>query len=391
MKVSVYLKKSDSSTSNICFRVREKNVDIKVVSPLVVQDKYWDSDTLSYKRTTAVPAVEQKLLPEQIAAIIEKVEKTFSDKANSAWLKQTIEDVLHPARAFERNHPNLICRIHEYLEKFDGADRTKEHIIRFERKMSRYHDYQREILGSTDFMLFVETVTLEQMNDFRDYVVNEHLLQQEHPGFYASRLLVKRKPKPLSGTTVINIMNLFCTFLHWCKKMKYSDNEVYTIEMLMNQAGVTIHDRKVVDAALEYEKITNGPAAAIELHDGRIIKGKTSKLLGATAAMLLNALKDLAGIEHSCHVISPEAIEPIQTLKTKYLGNKNPRLHTDEVLIALSVSAASNPLAKKALEQLPNLAGCQAHTSVMVSSVDIKQLKRLSIQATYEAKYEKRD
>ena len=161
--------------------------------------------------------------------------------------------------------------------------------------------------------------------------------------------------------------------------------------MLKNQAGITIHDRKVVDAALEYEKITNGPAAAIELHDGRIIKGKTSKLLGATAAMLLNALKDLAGIEHSCHVISPEAIEPIQTLKTKYLGNKNPRLHTDEVLIALSVSAASNPLAKKALEQLPNLAGCQAHTSVMVSSVDIKQLKRLSIQATYEAKYEKRD
>ena len=100
MKVSVYLKKCSSTTSNICFRVREKNVDIKVVSPLVVHDKYWDSDTLSYKRTTAVPAVEQKLLPEQIAAIIEKVEKTFSDKANSAWLKQTIEDVLHPARAF---------------------------------------------------------------------------------------------------------------------------------------------------------------------------------------------------------------------------------------------------------------------------------------------------
>ena len=119
MKVSVYLKKNSSSTSNICFRVREKNVDIKVVSPLVVHDKYWDSDTLSYKRTTAVPAVEQKLLPEQIASIIEKVEKTFSDKANSAWLKQTIEDVLYPARAFERNHPNLICRIHEYLEKFD--------------------------------------------------------------------------------------------------------------------------------------------------------------------------------------------------------------------------------------------------------------------------------
>ena len=204
-------------------------MDIKVVSPLAVYDKYWDSDTLSYKRTAAVPATEQKRLPRQIAAIIEHVEKTFSDKADSKWLKQAIEDVLYPARAFERNHPNLLRRIHESLVKFDGADRTKEHIIRFERKMSRYHDYQREILGNTDFMLFVETVTLEQMNDFRDYVVNEHLLQQEHPGFYASRLLVKRKPKPLSGTTVINIMNLFCTFLHWCKKMKYSDNEVYAL------------------------------------------------------------------------------------------------------------------------------------------------------------------
>ena len=160
MKVSVYLKKSDSQTSNICFRVREKNVDIKVVSPLAVYDKYWDADTLSYRRTTAVPATEQKRLPEQIAAIIERVEKTFSDKANSKWLKQAIEDVLYPVRAFERNHPNLLCRIHEYLEKFDGAERTKEHIIRFERKMSRYHDYQREILGNTYFTLFVETVTL---------------------------------------------------------------------------------------------------------------------------------------------------------------------------------------------------------------------------------------
>ena len=229
MKVSVYLKKSSATTSNICFRVREKNVDIKVVSPLTVYDRYWDADTLSYKRTAAVPAIEQKRLPGQIAAIIEHVEKTFSDKADSKWLKQAIDDVLYPARAFERNHPNLLRRIHEYLEKFDGADRTKEHIIRFERKMSRYHDYQREILGDRDFMLFVETVTLEQMNDFRDYVVNEHLLQQEHPHFYATRMLIKRKPKPLSGTTVINIMNLFCTFLHWCKKIKYSDNEVYAL------------------------------------------------------------------------------------------------------------------------------------------------------------------
>lgn len=126
MKISVYLKKSDSRISNICFRVREKNVDIKVVSPLTVYDKYWDADTLCYKCTTTVPATEQKRLPEQVAAIIERAEKTFSDKADSKWLKQVIEDVLYPARAFERNHPNLLYRIHEYLEKFDGAERTKE-------------------------------------------------------------------------------------------------------------------------------------------------------------------------------------------------------------------------------------------------------------------------
>lgn len=229
MKVTVYLKKCTAETSSICFRVREKNVDIKVVSPLTVHDRYWDMNTLSYRRTTAVPAAEQKRLPEQIAAIIERAEKTFSDKADSRWLKQTIEDVLYPARAFERNHPNLLCRVHEYLEKFDGADRTKEHIRHFERKMLRYHDYRREILGEADFTLFVETVTQEQMNAFRDYVAGEYLLRQEYPDFYASRMLINHAPKPLSDTTVINTMNLFCTFLHWCKKMKYTDSDLYKL------------------------------------------------------------------------------------------------------------------------------------------------------------------
>ena len=168
-----------------------------------------------------------------------------------------------------------------------------------------------------------------------------------------------------------------------------SDAEVDKIEMLMNQVGVTVHDRPVVDAALNREKETGAPAAALQLHDGRIVTGKTSNLLGASAALLLNALKELAEIPHECHVISPEAIEPIQKLKTQYLAPKKPRLHTDEVLIALSVSAATNETAQLALDQLPKLKGCQAHTSVMVGSVDMKQFKKLSIQATFEAKYEK--
>ena len=156
----------------------------------------------------------------------------------------------------------------------------------------------------------------------------------------------------------------------------------------MKQAHLTVTDRKVVQVALDRAEATGAPAAALELADGRMVTGKTSDLLGASAALLLNALKELAGIDHKAHVISPEAIEPIQTLKTAYLGSKNPRLHTDEILIALSISAATSAKAKLALSQLPKLSGCQAHTSVMLSMVDIKQFKRLSVQLTSEPVYE---
>ena len=154
------------------------------------------------------------------------------------------------------------------------------------------------------------------------------------------------------------------------------EDEVRKIELLLKQAHASLEDRKVVPASLQKEQETEAPAAALELPDGRIIYGKTSDLLGASSALLLNALKELAGIDHEHHVISPEAIRPIQELKTKYLGSKNPRLHTDETLIALSVSAASNPEARQALEQLRSLKGCQAHTSVMLSSVDIWEFRR---------------
>lgn len=126
----------------------------------------------------------------------------------------------------------------------------------------------------------------------------------------------------------------------------------------------------------------------MELEDGRIITGKTTNLLGASAALLLNVLKELAGLDHELHIISPESIEPIQTLKVDYLKSKNPRLHTDEVLIALSTSAAESEEARLALSQLPKLNGCQAHTSVMLSDVDIKMFKKLGVQLTCEAIYE---
>ena len=156
----------------------------------------------------------------------------------------------------------------------------------------------------------------------------------------------------------------------------------------MNMAGITVADRKVAVKALDRAKETDGPAAALELDDGRIITGKTTSLLGASAALLLNVLKELAGLDHELHIISPESIEPIQKLKVDYLKSKNPRLHTDEVLIALSASAAASADARLALSQLPKLEGCQAHTSVMLSDVDIKIFKKLGVQLTCEAVYE---
>ena len=184
------------------------------------------------------------------------------------------------------------------------------------------------------------------------------------------------------------IIRRYYTALNALAKGGASDKEAQKIELLMNMAGITVSDRIVAVKALERSRETGGPAAALELEDGRIITGKTTNLLGASAALLLNVLKELAGIDHDLHIISPESIEPIQKLKVDYLKSKNPRLHTDEVLIALSASAAMNPDARLALSQLPKLAGCQAHTSVMLSDVDIKIFKKLGVQLTCEAVYE---
>ena len=125
----------------------------------------------------------------------------------------------------------------------------------------------------------------------------------------------------------------------------------------------------------------------MELPNGTIVTGKTSDLLGACSAMLLNALKELAGLEDDLHLIAPEVIDPIQHLKVDHLGNRNPRLHTDEVLIALSICAATDPKAERAMEQLSKLRGCDIHSTVMLSAVDEKVFKRLGVNLTCEPKF----
>ena len=171
-------------------------------------------------------------------------------------------------------------------------------------------------------------------------------------------------------------------------KDEATKDEVYKIELLMKQAKITTADRPVVPVANKLTTETGLPAAALELPDGTIVTGKTGDLLGASSAVLLNAVKVLGGIDDSIHLISPYFIEPIQTLKTDYLGSKNPRLHTDEILIALSMCAVTDPNARLALEQLPKLAGCQLHTTVVLSPVDMKTFKKLGIEFTNEAIYE---
>lgn len=162
------------------------------------------------------------------------------------------------------------------------------------------------------------------------------------------------------------------------------ENELYKIELLMKQAKISTDDRKVTLACKRRAEELGVPTAAIELPDQRIITSKTSDFLGASAALLLNALKYLADVDHDVKLIKPEAIAPIQDLKVRYLGGKNPRLHTDEVLIALSLAACSDDNARLAMEQLPHLKGCQVHTSVMLSEVDVKIFKKLGVDLTSE-------
>ena len=165
--------------------------------------------------------------------------------------------------------------------------------------------------------------------------------------------------------------------------------ELYKQELLLKQAGVTPMDRPAAVAAQKRAEETGLPAAAIEMEDGTIVTGKTGDLLGASAAAIMNVLKAYAGIPHEEKLVSAESIAPIQQLKTVYLGGHNPRLHTDELLIALSISAATNPHAKLAMEQLPRLRGNEVHSSVILSDVDETFFRRLGMHLTCTPVYEK--
>ena len=173
------------------------------------------------------------------------------------------------------------------------------------------------------------------------------------------------------------------------RRMGAADDElVNKLELVMQQAHVDVSIRPVVAAAAQVAEDTGKPAGAIELPDGEVVTGKTTDLMGASSSTLLNALKRLAGIDHEHHLISREAIEPIQAVKVNHLGSVNPRLHSDEILIALAISATTNPLARRALEQLSTLRGCEAHSTVILSPADTGTYSRLGLRLTCEPQYE---
>ncbi|MBQ9512513.1 MAG: DUF1846 domain-containing protein [Lachnospiraceae bacterium] len=172
------------------------------------------------------------------------------------------------------------------------------------------------------------------------------------------------------------------------RKGNTGEEGIEKLELLMKKADVTIQDRPVVAAANLKAEMTGSPAAAIELSDGRVITGKTSALMGPSSAMLLNALKTLAGVADDVELIGSEIIEPIQNLKTKHLGNKNPHLHIGEILIALTICAATDENAQRALDVLDQLEGCEVHSSVILSSVDENTFSKLKVHLTCEPKYQ---
>ena len=172
------------------------------------------------------------------------------------------------------------------------------------------------------------------------------------------------------------------------KKGDSKPSQLHKLEMLMGSLGIEPEMRLTVPAARELATATGETAMAIELEDGKIITGKTSALMGASCAAMLNALKYLANIDHEAKLISPTVLEPITHLKVEHLGNRNPRLHTDEMLVALSICAVTDPVADLAMEQLEKLRGAQIHSTVILSQVDENVFKKLGAQLTYDPAYE---
>ena len=189
-----------------------------------------------------------------------------------------------------------------------------------------------------------------------------------------------------------SLMEISRRYFSACEQVKRTgtgSEQVDRLRSIMQKAGIDKNYSPARSAALTREQVTGAPAGAMILPDGSVVTGKTSTRLGCASSLLMNALKSVAGIDIELEIISDSAIEPISKLKTHYLGSKNPRLHTDETLMALSITSATSEAAARALEGLGQLRGCDAFFSVIISSTDEEVLRRLGINVCCEPKFER--
>ena len=240
-----------------------------------------------------------------------------------------------------------------------------------------------ELVAAVEQSLGQGEAAVEEIQD----QVERALMARGHFAAAKSYILYRQKRTELRAARQ-EIVRRYYTALCDRRVGAAGDELVNKLELLMQQAHVDPSIRPVVAAAAQVAEETGNPAGAIELPSGEVVTGKTTDLMGASSATLLNALKRLAGIDHQHHLISREAIEPIQAVKVNHLGSVNPRLHSDETLIALAISATTNPLAKRALDQLSALRGCEAHSTVILSPVDSGTYSRLGLRLTCEPQYE---
>ena len=307
---------------------------------------------------------------EQVSSILRALQilECFMDRETEWTLKALVDHLDMPSTTVFRQVSTLAER--QYL--------VQDPVRKSYRVGPRLMLLASAILGQSDLRR-VARPELEHLSDTVHETINLSVLL-EHDIFYLDKVETHRSI--VCNTQIGGRAPAYATSSG--KAMLSCQNEAYKIELIMKQAKTSPKDRVVVPAAVNLAKETDAPAAALELPDGKIVLGKTKELLGASAAVLLNAVKELGGIDHSIDLISPESIAPIQELKVRYLGSGNPRLHTDEVLIALSTCAATDENARIALEQLPKLRGCQVHTTVMLSNVDKNVFKKLGIGLTCE-------
>ena len=211
--------------ANLCFRLRDKNVDLKIRSDIEVLSEYWDNDSLSYRRTKTVPSDEQKRVKALVKDIIEALNESFdADTADVAWAKSVIDGCINPVDKSTEGLTTVIARMEQYIAEHKMSKGSVNAYKPTVKKLQRHQAFKREIEGQKDFALYSETIRPEDYLDFREYVINEYIYYNDYPEFYEQFHIDAHPPKQLSSTGIIDIMHHLRIVGHWCIRMGFTTN-----------------------------------------------------------------------------------------------------------------------------------------------------------------------